>query len=90
MAFKRSAVRSRLAPPLKNTIISNEGICGFLPALKWRPFSAPVSERRDFDAVVIPVGTPIAERPPGRRRRSPASGSHRTWREAFPHPLFGS
>jgi hypothetical protein len=31
------------------------------------------------------VGTAIARRPPGHRRRSPTSGSHRTWRAALPH-----
>src|ERR1700731_1937168 len=31
------------------------------------------------------VGTVIADRPPGCRRRSPAPGSHRTWRADFPH-----
>jgi hypothetical protein len=33
----------------------------------------------------IAVGTHIATRPPGGRRRSPASGSHRTQRADFPH-----
>ena len=33
----------------------------------------------------FPVGTRVAPRPPGHRRRSPASGSHRTWRADFPH-----
>src|SRR5229473_8082882 len=36
-------------------------------------------------SAAIAVGTLIAERPPGRRRRSPAPGSHRTWRADFPH-----
>ena len=34
---------------------------------------------------MIAVGTVIAHRPPGHRRRSPAPGSHRTWHAAFPH-----
>jgi hypothetical protein len=29
--------------------------------------------------------TLVAERPPGHRRRSPASGSHRTWRADLLH-----
>jgi hypothetical protein len=32
---------------------------------------------------VFPVGTPISEGPPGHRRPSAASGSHRTWRADF-------
>src|ERR1700719_613801 len=35
--------------------------------------------------LAIAVGTPITGRPPGHRRRSPAPGSHRTWRADFPH-----
>jgi hypothetical protein len=31
------------------------------------------------------VGTAVTSRPPGRRRRSPAPGSHRTWRADLPH-----
>src|SRR5580700_5332323 len=38
----------------------------------------------------IAVGTPITGRPPGHRRRSPASGSHRTWRADFPHHALRS
>jgi hypothetical protein len=34
---------------------------------------------------MVAVGTRISLRPPGRRRRSPAPGSHRTWRADFPH-----
>ena len=34
---------------------------------------------------MVAVGTRISPRPPGRRRRSPAPGSHRTWRADFPH-----
>jgi hypothetical protein len=33
----------------------------------------------------VAVGTRISPRPPGRRRRSPAPGSHRTWHADFPH-----
>jgi hypothetical protein len=33
----------------------------------------------------VAVGTRIAPRPPGHRRRSPAPGSHRTRRADFPH-----
>jgi hypothetical protein len=36
-------------------------------------------------AFMFAVGTSIAGRPPGHRRRSLASGSHRTWRADFPH-----
>ena len=40
----------------------------------------------DADQVLmVAVGTRISPRPPGRRRRSPAPGSHRTWRADFPH-----
>jgi hypothetical protein len=35
--------------------------------------------------LLVAVGTSISPRPPGRRRRSPAPGSHRTWRADFPH-----
>jgi hypothetical protein len=34
---------------------------------------------------MVAVGTRISLHPPGRRRRSPAPGSHRTWRADFPH-----
>jgi hypothetical protein len=34
---------------------------------------------------MVAVGTRISPRPPGRRRRSPAPGSHRKWRAGFPH-----
>jgi len=40
--------------------------------------------------LAIAVGTPITGRPPGHRRRSPASGSHRTWRADFPHHALRS
>ncbi len=33
----------------------------------------------------IGIGGASRLRPPGRRRRSPAPGSHRTWRADFPH-----
>jgi len=36
----------------------------------------------DFE---IPVGIPLAWYPPGGRRQSPTSGSHRTQRADFPH-----
>jgi hypothetical protein len=35
--------------------------------------------------ILLPVGTLITEHPPGGRRRSPASGSHRTQSADFPH-----
>jgi hypothetical protein len=35
--------------------------------------------------LMVAVGTRISPRPPGRRRRSPAPGSHRTCRADFPH-----
>src|SRR6202043_134963 len=34
---------------------------------------------------MVAVGTRISPRPPGHRRRSPAPGSHRSWRADFPH-----
>jgi hypothetical protein len=35
--------------------------------------------------LAIAVGTPVARCPPGGRRQSPTSGSHRTQRADFPH-----
>ena len=35
--------------------------------------------------ITVAVGTLITERPPGGRRQSPASGSHRTQHADFPH-----
>jgi hypothetical protein len=35
--------------------------------------------------ITVTVGTTIAGRPPGRRRQSPTSGSHRTQSADFPH-----
>ena len=50
---------------------------GYTPHL--RPLGGWRASRR------VAVGTRISPRPPGHRRRSPASGSHRTWRADFPH-----
>src|ERR1019366_9455972 len=60
-------------------ILSDRRLADPAKPLWTSPFSGKI---RVF---TFPVGTLISERPPGHRRRSPASGSHRTWRADFPH-----
>ena len=56
-----------------------------LRARRGRPRADRQRGARTHCSVAFAVGTLISERPPGHRRRSPASGSHRTWRADFPH-----
>jgi len=78
----RFPYKERLHMPGSPTTPGRRGACDSRPFVwpfAYRTASAPGN--RPF----IAVGAAIAGRPPGHRRRSPAPGSHRTWRADFPH-----